>query len=371
MQYQSFRGSDLQEALARVKAALGPDALIETTRQVSLGGSEQYVEVKAAGASGMKMVWPFAQENPEAGASRRAGSEKLRAGNRLGKQSAAQGWTAQAQIERELQALRAKLEELSAARPPRDRALGMLRAAGIEGALAKELSLRAGAAARKGKEPLKALLMSRVGERLTIQDNLLEARGPRAIACVGPTGVGKTTTLAKLCAVARLDYEKTVSVVTLDTYRVGAVEQWQRYASLLGVPFHVAHDAESFAALASECQSDLLLIDTAGKPGSDGSEPSRVQECLTSIHDRALDVLLVLPAWLRADDAERVVALYERPAPTSIVATKLDETHIVGGLLHAALPRRLPFSFLCAGPRVPEDIKEATHEAVLNAVFAE
>jgi flagellar biosynthesis protein FlhF len=343
--------------------------LIETTRQVS-GGSAKYVEIKAASPPDVKMVWPFAADNPASklGAVAKGGGWRLAQQNR--KKHDAQGLTGRAEIERELETLRSQLEELSAARSPRDRALGMLRAAGIEGALAKELAHRPGAAARKSADSLKAWLMSRVSERLGIQKNPLAAHGSRLIACVGPTGVGKTTTLAKLCASARLDYQRTVSVITLDTYRVGAVEQWQRYAALLGVPFHVAYDAADFSALLAECRSELVLVDTAGRPSGNTAAPSMLEACLAAVEGRAVDVLLALPAWLRASDAERVVDLYAAPLPTSIVATKLDETRIVGGLLHAALPARLPFSFLCTGPRVPEDIKQASHEAVLDAVFS-
>ena len=82
--------------------------------------------------------------------------------------------------------------------------------------------------------------------------------------------------------------------------------------------------------------------------------------------EEAIDQLV---AWLRANDVTRVMDLYDDPAPTDIVVTKLDETYQVGGVLHAALPNRLPFAYLCNGPRVPEDILDASVDGVLDAVF--
>ncbi|HYP91496.1 MAG TPA: hypothetical protein VEQ59_25185, partial [Polyangiaceae bacterium] len=85
--------------------------------------------------------------------------------------------------------------------------------------------------------------------------------------------------------------------------------------------------------------------------------------------DMKKHALLVLPAWLRASDVTRISGLYEAPAPTEMVITKLDETLEAGGVLHAALPSNIPIAYLCNGPRVPEDIREASVEAVVDAVL--
>jgi flagellar biosynthesis protein FlhF len=93
-------------------------------------------------------------------------------------------------------------------------------------------------------------------------------------------------------------------------------------------------------------------------------------ECLSTITEAmAKHALLVLPAWLRASDVTRVSGLYEVPAATEVVVTKLDETIEAGGVLHAALPSNIPIAYLCSGPRVPEDIREASVEAIVDAVL--
>src|SRR6201995_2009791 len=136
--------------------------------------------------------------------------------------------------------LRQMLNELNESRPPKERALTELHAAGIEGTLARELASGATKIARRGREALRAWLSGRIKERVTVTPSMLTDPNPRVIACVGPTGVGKTTTLAKLAAKARLDHGRTVGVISLDTFPVAAVEQGQRYAPFIGLPFQCA-----------------------------------------------------------------------------------------------------------------------------------
>ncbi|HEX3594178.1 MAG TPA: hypothetical protein VHU80_03725, partial [Polyangiaceae bacterium] len=95
----------------------------------------------------------------------------------------------------------------------------------------------------------------------------------------------------------------------------------------------------------------------------------RLVDCLARASDIRQEILLVLPAWLRANDAERLCAGYSDPKPTALVVTKLDETNEIGGVLHAALPGSTPVAFLCDGPRVPEDIRDAAVGSVVDAVL--
>lgn len=376
MSYQSFRGADLQEALSAVKATLGPNALIEGTRRVSNGRAgglgQQYVEVTAAPPQGLK--WPFASREaratelplrerpamPPPSGETRSLRTKTKFGSVLGLDSN--------EVERELTSLRAMLEELNQQRPPRERALTLLHARGIEGNLARDLANGAAKHAKKGKAPLTDFLRARLAERITVSGSLMQSPRRTLIACMGPTGAGKTTTLAKLAARARLDLGRSVGVISLDTFRVGAVEQWQRYATLMGIPFQIASDRASFRRAMAEITADIVLVDTAGRstPASSWVLP----DCLSGMTEELeKHALLVLPAWLRASDVQRITGLYEVPAPTEVVITKLDETIEAGGVLHAALPSDIPIAYLCSGPRVPEDIREASVEAVVDAVL--
>jgi flagellar biosynthesis protein FlhF len=386
MTYQSFRGADLQQALSAVKATLGPNALIEGTRRVTNGRGgalgQQYVEVTAAPPQGLK--WPFASREARApelplrggvGASPNLGIERpampppgeQRSLRTKGKYGSVLGLNHN-EVERELSSLRAMLEELNQQRPPRERALTLLHAKGIEGALARELAGGAAKHAKKGKAPLNEFLRQRLAERVTVSGSLMQNSQRTLIACMGPTGAGKTTTLAKLAARARLDLGRSVGVVSLDTFRVGAVEQWQRYAVLMGIPFQVASDRSSFRRAMAEITADIVLVDTAGR--STAASNWVLPDCLAAITEGfARHALLTLPAWLRASDVVRVSELYQVPTPTEVVITKLDESVEAGGVLHAALPGGIPIAYLCNGPRVPEDIREASIDAVVDAVL--
>ena len=377
MTYQSFRGADLQEALSAVKATLGPNALIEGTRRVTNGRagglSQQYVEVTAAPPQGLK--WPFASKEASAvelplrerGTASPLHLEQRSLRGPNNKYGTVLGLNP-SEVERELTSLRAMLEELNQQRPPKERALTLLHGRGIEGNLAKDLANGAAKHAKKGKGPLNDFLRARLAERVRVSGSLMQNPQRTLIACMGPTGAGKTTTLAKLAARARLDLGRSVGVISLDTFRVGAVEQWQRYAALMGIPFQVASDRGSFRRALAEITADIVLVDTAGRstPASSWVLP----DCLAGLPEELTKhALLTLPAWLRASDVSRIAGLYEVPAATEVVITKLDETIEAGGVMHAALPENIPIAYLCNGPRVPEDIREASVEAVVDAVL--
>lgn len=372
MQYQLFRGVDVREALKAVKAAFGPDAVIHSTREVTNGRGgalgASFIEVSAAPATEIQR-WPFAEARPAAGESRRqSGRPRSRALGRTGGTTPTLGLDAR-EIERELSVLRSMLEDLNSSRPPRQRAYSMLAAVGVEGALARELASGSARAARRGEQALKAWLRTRLCERLRTAEDVIVGAGPMLVAAVGQTGVGKTTTLAKLAARARLDHGRSVAVISLDTYRVGAVEQWQRYATLMGLPFYTARDETEFAQALAECRTDIVLVDTAGRSTLSDDQRWTVPACLSAASGRESHVLLVMPAWTRGSDAERAVTAYSEAGVTGLCVTKLDETLQAGGVLHAAIPADLPFHYLCDGPRVPEDIRSASVNAVVDALF--
>jgi flagellar biosynthesis protein FlhF len=379
VQYQTFRGSNVNEALAAVRAAFGPEAVIDSTRYVTNGRrgalGHSYVEVSAAPPGESAQLAPFSRvtaPKPISSGGVTASTPRRRLETPAESEpalpaAAPQGFDPQS-FEQELRALRALVDELSAGRTPRDQALTTLRAAGIEGDFARSITKGKGRAPSSPSE-LRKWLRSALGKRFAAVGGLLETSGPRLIACVGPTGAGKTTTLAKLAARSKLDLGISVGVISLDTHRVGAAEQWKRYARLLGIPFHVATDVASFARAAAEMDCDLLLVDTPGRTPSDPNDAWLLPECLGGVSDREIAVLAVLPAWLTARDASRVLSNYQSPAPAAVVLTKLDEASSIGGSLQASATNELPIAFLCRGPRVPDDLEDASVERVLDAVF--
>ena len=199
----------------------------------------------------------------------------------------------------------------------------------------------------------------------------LWGEGRTIIAAVGPTGVGKTTTVAKLAARAKMD-GKTVTLITCDTFRVGGIEHVQRYAELLGVPSVVVNDAEDLASAIANARTDVIMIDTSGRaPVAAAAERLLAVGAFASAKECqgfARHVLLCMPAATRAVDATKIVKAFSAASPTAIAITKLDETDAPSGVVHAAFAAKLPLSVLCAGQRVPEDIAPATMGAILDAV---
>jgi flagellar biosynthesis protein FlhF len=386
MQFETFRGRNVEEALAAVKAALGPDAFIESTRHVSNGEKgwlgKSFVEVLAAPADRPSAARsnPFVRHTAPASPEKRT-PLSTPARNRESEKSpvaqAAQGSSpagqrasrAEITLGRELRLIRSMLEEMSHVRKPRDRAGSLLQAAGIEGSLAATLVGQAARVPKSDSTVLINYLRKKLAERIDVAPSPIEMPGRRIVACVGPTGVGKTTSLAKLAARASLELGRSVAVVSLDTFRVGAVEQMRRFVELIGVPFDVARDRAGFAQAVAQRRADITLVDTAGVSTADNGSMQRLSECLSAVTDRPVDILLVVQAAIRARDAERLRGVYRTPPPTGLIITKLDETDQAGGALHTALDHPLPITYLCDGPRVPEDLHEASAEMLLDAVL--
>lgn len=188
---------------------------------------------------------------------------------------------------------------------------------------------------------------------------LLPADGeprPRAIALVGATGVGKTTTIAKLAAQAKLNQRASVGVITCDTNRIGAIEQLRTYADIVGAAFHVAGTpAEMRDARRSFADADLLLIDT---PGLSPRDTTGI-ESLRALLDAAdlSEVHLALPASGSEASLLAACRAFAPLNPSRLLFTKMDEAVTYGVILSVASQVRAELSYLTSGPRVPEQIE--------------
>lgn len=176
---------------------------------------------------------------------------------------------------------------------------------------------------------------------------------------VGPTGVGKTTTIAKLAAIHALWEKKNILLLTADTYRIAAVEQLRTYAKILGVPMDVVYEASEIPGiLAKHGTPDLVLLDTAGRSQRD----TRRLEELRGLYDAFLPdtVHLALPANMKYRDMLDVVERMGVVPLSHIIFTKLDETTTYGALLNIMLDFARPASFFTTGQNVPNDIEVAS-----------
>jgi len=191
---------------------------------------------------------------------------------------------------------------------------------------------------------------------------------PIVAAFVGPTGVGKTTTIAKLAAHYALGEKRQVALVTLDTYRIAAVEQLRLFAKIIGLSVDIVLTADELAqALVRHHDKEIVLIDTAGRSQRDVLQMAELTSFFTD--NQRVEVHLVLSATASLANLSDTVARFKPLGLTSLLFTKLDESTAFGPLLSTALHTQLPMSYFTTGQRVPEDIEVATPERVVDLIL--
>jgi flagellar biosynthesis protein FlhF len=196
----------------------------------------------------------------------------------------------------------------------------------------------------------------------------LEPGRIRVAALVGPTGVGKTTTIAKLAAYAKLELKQKVALVTLDTFRVAAVDQLQQYAEILQVPLHVALTVEDLrSAMRFYHDRALVLIDTAGHSPKDSEVQGQLRRLLDELPE--VETHLVLSATTKPRDLADIAQRFEPLRPGRIIFTKLDETSTYGPLLTTLVRVKRPLSYLGTGQEVPKDLETATSRRVADLIL--
>ncbi len=196
----------------------------------------------------------------------------------------------------------------------------------------------------------------------------LEPGRRRLVALVGPTGVGKTTTIAKLAANFRLKEKRQVGLITVDTYRIAAVEQLRTYADIIDLPMAVVSTPREMRdAVARMSDLELVLMDTAGRSPRD---EVKIQELKSMLGEAAADeVHLVLSAAASTNSLVRTAEQFAAVGAASLVLTKLDEVSGLGHLLPLFRSVRLPLSYVTNGQNVPDDIAPADCRRVAQMVL--
>lgn len=336
---RTFRAPSPREALAQVKRELGPEAVILGTRVVPPRGlgrltGRPWTEITAA-----------PPDTPTAAP-------------RAGRRPAAAGPAGS-----------------PAAAPPVPPDLYPHYVRLVQSEVAEELAARLVREAARHAPPgagraaaLRAGLRDYIARMVPPAPSLdLESGRPRRVALVGPSGAGKTTTLAKLAARFRLGQGRQVALLSLDLQRVGAHEQLRRYAEILDVPLHTAQTiAEVKRCLRGRGTPELLLIDT---PGVGLREEARFARLATLLRAaRPDDVHLVLPASLAPSVLVRLAQGFAPLGPSGLVLTRLDDVVGFGVILNVIDRLKLGLAYLTTGQNVPEDIEEGCGARVAELV---
>ncbi|MBF0213121.1 MAG: flagellar biosynthesis protein FlhF [Magnetococcales bacterium] len=391
MNISKFQARDMREALQIVKEQLGADAVILSTRSIrekgpgGLAMGKTMIEVTACpspaaqGGSGGGRTEPgrFSavvddpidrlepEITPRAAESRpRSGGTTAQPGARLAAATAAHaaaGRTASAAPREVEPPMPVPIVQSLGDLPPEfplvgdasgldvmgKRHYGTLLMHGVEEPIARKIAMMDQAGKERGLD----VAFSRT---LKFRDPL-DGKS-RVIVLVGPTGVGKTTTLAKLAADLILNRQRSVGMITLDTFRVGAVAQLETYAKLLQVRLVVARTlSEVKAGLHSLNRCDFVLVDTVGSSPYNRRQVNSTAGLLPIMGDDR-EVILTMAANVRETEQQAIFRRFSVLKPTGLIFTKLDETVTYGGILNVAVRAGLPLTMYTDGQRVPENL---------------
>jgi flagellar biosynthesis protein FlhF len=338
MHLKRYRSETVKGALRAVRDELGPNALVLSTRTVTATGvrgllGKREVEITAAAER---------HEMPE--------ERHLPSPLGFGEAAAAPPRRAKAskpQAERAASEIAARLQ-----------------ASGLEAGLAAEIAAQHPVNRRRGAdlESLRATLATELAT-LAAGD---EPYAPIEVF-VGPPGVGKTTTIAKIAARERARQGQRLSLLAADGFRVGAIEQLRLYADILGSPFGAARTPDEFLRTIDEVKRPVL-VDTAGRSPADDISRDMFR-VLASRRD--VRTHLVIPATTSAKNADRLFDRFADARPSRVVLTRLDEAESIGSLVSVLRERRAPLSYFGTGQNVPADLQRADAAALADWIMGE
>ena len=224
---------------------------------------------------------------------------------------------------------------------------------------------------QSGNQTVKGRLGETLGRLIKFAGTLkLKKNSPRIIALVGPTGVGKTTTTAKLAAMYALNRGNKVALITMDIFRVGAVEQLKTYSRIMGIPLEVASTPKELEkAVEKHSACDLIFIDTAGRSHKD---KEKLDEMKNFLEDKIpMEVYLCLSATTKDRELEEILNRFRIFQVSKVVFTKIDECESFGNMVNLLMKDNLQIAYFTTGQRVPEDIEIATPAKLADMIFRE
>lgn len=213
----------------------------------------------------------------------------------------------------------------------------------------------------RGKHQLDDLLASvyqkivlKLGQMKTIET---ESGNPKVVFFIGPTGVGKTTTIAKLASHYKLEKKCKLAIITADTYRIAAVEQIRTYANILSVPIDVVYTSDELKSAIDKYKDyDLIFVDTAGRSHNNNEQREDVKKMLETMRGYHQEIYLVVSATTKYRDLVKITQTYSDITNYRLLFTKIDETSALGNILNIRMLTNAPLSYTTFGQNVPDDI---------------
>lgn len=202
----------------------------------------------------------------------------------------------------------------------------------------------------------------------------LQEDKPKVAFFIGPTGVGKTTTIAKIASKFKLEEHARVAFITSDTYRIAAVEQLNTYASIISCPVSVVYSADELEHCLEEYKDyDLILVDTAGRSHKAEGQMDELMELIERTRQKSdefdVDIYLTLSVTTKSKDLVSIVERYQDIKDWSVIFTKLDETCSLGNILNIRMITDAPLSYTTLGQNVPNDIEVIDKQALAKQLL--
>jgi flagellar biosynthesis protein FlhF len=383
MKLKSYFTDSVEAAVAQAGRELGPDAMIVYSR-------ESPPEARHLGACEVVFAAPppGAALSPEDA----PGTASARLTDRSGAIPPVSSGAAADAVARELATLREQMERMTGAvlrhryasgqhapdPPPWANLFDRLVGNEISPEVLEELEFRLRRRLRElpptgvpaDREGIEALVREDLSGMLSADARLGGlGGGSRVAALIGPPGSGKTTALVKLAAAYALRARRPAQLLSIDVFRIGAAEQLRCFAAILGAGFQLLDTPGALVqALEEHRHKDLVLIDTPGHCGQDAEAAAELAAFLRAAP--GIETHLALPASMKAADLKAAVDRHAQFRPARLLFTRLDETASPGTVVSEAIRTRIPVSFLTRGQRIPEDLEEATPEALLDLALA-
>ena len=366
----------MHAALAQVKDELGPEAVILNTKTMShrgfLGfGKREVVEILASNTVNISDASPRFGYQTKEYERHHVGAESTRA---------AVAEAQSGEIMKEISSIKTQVEMLAREYvqdpqypPVLNEQYRLLLEAGVSKLLAKEIvsavHTELGKEDLENEETVREKLTEAFGKLIKLGGPIkCKRRGPRTIVMTGPTGVGKTTTIAKLAAQYSIKQNRSVGLITADTYRIAAVEQLKVYADIIGVTLEVVLTPKELRrAVKKNSDKDLIFIDTAGRSQQD---QTRLVELKNFVDAAEPDENhLLISATTDKDEVFNIIDKFGCADVTSFIFSKVDECASPGIIFNVLSHSDKPISYVTTGQDVPDDIEVASEKGLLDLLF--
>lgn len=394
MKVKRYIVKDMSEAMIKIKSELGIDAVILNTRKIKTGGFFRFfkkplIEVVAA-VDEPNVNTPFEIPRREVinEKIKNPAVERVQSNIELTKEAVKESMN-EAIKENvpnvELQELKQMVSNLikkveniehqtpQVAQTPEEKYIAFLNALDIQDSISKkilEIVQRQINIDEKNHETIlnamKVIAREYLGDIKTIDTDILNK--PNIYMFLGPTGVGKTTTLAKIAARLSLVENKKIGLITADTYRIAAVEQLKTYSEILGIPLEVIYEASELQdAIEKFKDKDYILIDTAGRSHKSKELKSDYDDLVRYLKD--VKIYLVMSMTTSFKDLKSIIDSYGFLKEYRLLFTKLDEATSYGNILNLKVLTGKPLSYFTIGQSVPDDIEVADKERIIQYIF--